>query len=151
MKILIVDDEQEIREKIVRFFKLEKDILDRRFRLMKKEGIEFKGNTFIGVDIPIENLKKNFDAVCLACGSRVPRDLQIPGRELKGIHFAMDFLTQSNRRVWGENISEKELIDAKDKEVIIIGGGDTGADCVGVAKRQDAKCITQIEILEKTP
>jgi glutamate synthase (NADPH/NADH) small chain len=132
-------------------FKLEKDILDRRLRLMKKEGIELKGNTFIGVDIPIEDLKKNFDVICLACGSRVPRDLQIPGRELKGIYFAMDFLTQSNRRVWGENISEKELIDAKDKEVIIIGGGDTGADCVGVAKRQDAKCITQIEILEKPP
>jgi glutamate synthase (NADPH/NADH) small chain len=132
-------------------FKLEKNILDRRLRLMKKEGIEFKINTFIGVDIPIKDLQNNSDVICLACGCRVPRDLKIQGRELKGIHFAMDFLTQSNRRVWGENISEKELIDAKDKEVIIIGGGDTGADCVGVAKRQGAKCITQIEILEKPP
>jgi glutamate synthase (NADPH/NADH) small chain len=132
-------------------FKLEKEILDRRLILMKQEGIEFKGNTFVGVDIKTESLHENFDAVCLACGSRVPRDLKIPGRELKGIHFAMDFLTQASKRVWGEKMTEKELIDAKDKEVIIIGGGDTGADCVGVAKRQGAKCVTQIEILEKPP
>jgi glutamate synthase (NADPH/NADH) small chain len=132
-------------------FKLEKDILDRRLNLMKKGGIEFKKNTFIGADIPIRDLQKNFDAICLACGSRVPRDLKIQGRELKGIHFAMDFLIQSNKRVWGEKIPEEALIDAKDKEVIIIGGGDTGADCVGVAKRQGAKSITQIEILEKPP
>ncbi len=132
-------------------FKLEKNILDRRLKILKKEGIEFKPDTFVGVDITAKELLKSFDAVCLACGSRVPRDLKIPGRELKGIHFAMDFLTQSNKRVWGEKIVEKELIDSKDKEVIIIGGGDTGADCVGVAKRQGAKCITQIEILEKPP
>ncbi len=132
-------------------FKLEKDILDRRLSLMKKGGIEFKENTFIGADIPIRDLQKNFDAICLACGSRVPRDLKIQGRELKGIHFAMDFLIQSNKRVWGEKIPEEALIDAKDKEVIIIGGGDTGADCVGVAKRQGAKLVTQIEILTKPP
>jgi glutamate synthase (NADPH/NADH) small chain len=132
-------------------FKLEKDILDKRLSLMKKEGIKFKENTFIGVDIPIRDLQKNFNAICLACGCRVPRDLKIPGRELKGIHFAMDYLIQSNKRVWGEKIPSNEQIDTKDKEVIIIGGGDTGADCVGVAKRQGAKCITQIEILTKPP
>jgi glutamate synthase (NADPH/NADH) small chain len=132
-------------------FKLEKDILDRRLNLMKKENIEFKPNTFVGVDITAGELLKDFDAVCLACGSRVPRDLKIPGRELKGIHFAMDFLIQSNKQVWGEKIVGEELIDVKDKEIIVIGGGDTGADCVGVAKRQGAKCITQIEILEQPP
>ncbi len=132
-------------------FKLEKNILDRRLNLLKKEKIEFKTNKFAGIDITAKELLKDFDAVCLACGSRVPRDLKIQGRELDGIHFAMDFLIQSNKRVWGEKISKEESIDAKDKEVIIIGGGDTGADCVGVAKRQGAKCITQIEILEKPP
>ncbi|MBN1694744.1 glutamate synthase subunit beta [candidate division WOR-3 bacterium] len=132
-------------------FKLEKEILDRRLDLMEKEGIKFKVNKFIGMDIPAKELLKNFDAVCLACGSGVPRDLKIPGRELKGIHFAMDFLIQANKRVWGEKIPEEEIIDAKNKAVIIIGGGDTGADCVGVAKRQGAKRITQIEILEKPP
>jgi glutamate synthase (NADPH/NADH) small chain len=132
-------------------FKLEKNILDRRLKIMKKEGIEFKPDTFVGVDITVKELLKKFDAVCLACGSRVPRDLKIQGRELKGIHFAMDFLTQSNKRVWGKKFPKEALINAKDKEVIIIGGGDTGADCVGVAKRQGAKCITQIEILEKPP
>jgi glutamate synthase (NADPH/NADH) small chain len=130
-------------------FKLEKNILDRRLDLLKKEGIEFKTNTFVGVDINAAEIQKSFDAICLACGSRVPRDLELPGRELKGIHFAMDFLIQSNKRVWGEKIQADKLIDAKDKEVIIIGGGDTGADCVGVAKRQGAKSINQIEILEK--
>ncbi len=130
-------------------FKLEKGILDRRLSIMKKENIQFKTNTFVGVDITAKELIKDFDAVCLACGSRVPRDLKILGRELKGIHFAMDFLIQSNKRVWGEKIPKEALIDAKGKEVIIIGGGDTGADCVGVAKRQGAKCVTQIEILEK--
>ena len=130
-------------------FKLEKNILDRRLDLLKEEGIEFKTNTFVGVDITATEIQKSFDAICLACGSRVPRDLEIPGRELEGIHFAMDFLIQSNKRVWGEKIPANKLIDAKNKEVIIIGGGDTGADCVGVAKRQGAKNITQIEILEK--
>jgi len=132
-------------------FKLEKHILDRRLILMGKEGIKFEENKFIGVDIAAKELLKAFDAVCLACGSGVPRDLKIPGRELKGIHFAMDFLAQANKRVWGEEIPEEELIDAKNKEVIIIGGGDTGADCVGVSKRQGAKRVTQIEILEKPP
>jgi glutamate synthase (NADPH/NADH) small chain len=132
-------------------FKLEKDIIDRRLDLMKKESIKFKENTFVGIDISSSDLLKDFDTICLACGSRVPRDLEIQGRELKGIHFAMDFLIQSNKRVWGEKIAGEELIDAKDKEVIVIGGGDTGADCVGVAKRQGAKRITQIEILEKPP
>ncbi len=130
-------------------FKLEKNILDRRLKLMEKENIKFKVNTFVGIDITVEKLQKDFDAICLASGSRVPRDLKIKSRELEGIHFAMDYLIQSNKRVWGEKIDSKQLIDAKDKEVIVIGGGDTGADCVGVAKRQGAKSIIQIEILPK--
>ncbi|MEO0293306.1 MAG: glutamate synthase subunit beta [candidate division WOR-3 bacterium] len=132
-------------------FKLEKHILDRRLKLMEKEGIEFKVNTFVGVDIDSEKLLKDFDAICLAIGSRVPRDLKIKGRELQGIHFAMDYLIQSNKKVSGEKIPPEKIIDAKNKEVVIIGGGDTGADCVGVAKRQGAKSIIQIEILEKPP
>jgi glutamate synthase (NADPH/NADH) small chain len=132
-------------------FKLEKHILDRRLKLMEKQNIKFKANTFVGVDIDAKKLLNDFDAVCLASGSRVPRDIKIKGRELKGIHFAMDYLIQSNKIVWGEKIASERLIDAKDKEVIVIGGGDTGADCVGVAKRQGAKCITQLEILEKPP
>jgi glutamate synthase (NADPH/NADH) small chain len=132
-------------------FKLEKHILDRRIKLMEKENMKFEVNTFVGIDITVEKLQKDFDAICLAAGSRVPRDLKIKGRELQGIHFAMDYLVQSNKRVWGEKIASGQLIDAKDKEVIVIGGGDTGADCVGVAKRQGAKSITQIEILEKPP
>lgn len=126
-------------------FKLEKWILDRRIDFWKKEGIKFVTSTLI------QELPKGFDAVCLAGGSRVPRDLKIKGRELKGIHFAMDFLIQSNKRVAGYKIPDKELIDAKGKKVVVIGGGDTGADCVGTANRQGAKSVTQIEIMPKPP
>ena len=103
----------------------------------------------MGVDYQISKLKNEFDAICLACGSRAPRDLEIQGRGLKGIHFAMDYLIQSNKRIAGKRLSSDELIDAKDKRVVVIGGGDTGADCLGVAHRQGARCIAQLEILPR--
>ncbi|MGC8765183.1 MAG: glutamate synthase subunit beta [Brevinematia bacterium] len=130
-------------------FKLEKHILDRRIKIYEEEGIEFKTNTNAGVDIKTEVLLKEFDAICLTGGARKPRDLQIPGRELEGIYFAVDYLTQVNMRVSGREI--ENYIDANDKNVIIIGGGDTGADCVGTAVRQGAKSIKQIEIMPKPP
>ncbi|MDP3787329.1 MAG: glutamate synthase subunit beta [Candidatus Omnitrophota bacterium] len=128
-------------------FKLEKSIIDRRVTILKKEGIGFKTSVDVGVDYKISKLKKDFDVIVLTGGSRVPRDLNIPGRELKGIHFAMDYLIQSNRRVSGAKIPMEEIIDAKGKKVVIIGGGDTGADCVGTAHRQGASCVVQIELL----
>jgi glutamate synthase (NADPH/NADH) small chain len=130
-------------------FKLEKWIIDRRVDLMKAEGIEFKTSISVGPDYDVKKLMKEYDAVCLAGGSREPRDLKIPGRELKGIHFAMDYLIQANKRVLGDKILSDQLIDAKDKKVVIIGGGDTGADCVGTANRQGASCVVQIEIMPK--
>ena len=130
-------------------FKLEKDILDGRVTILKQEGIEFQTNTNVGLDYSVKKLLAGFDAVCLAGGSRTPRDLKIAGRELKGIYFAMDYLTQANRRVSGEKISEDKIIDVKDKRVVIMGGGDTGADCVGTAVRGGASCVTQIELLPK--
>jgi glutamate synthase (NADPH/NADH) small chain len=130
-------------------FKLEKNILDRRINIWKKEGVVFKTGVNVGVDYPAKKLLEDFDAVCLAGGSRAPRDLLIPGRELKGIYFAMDYLSQSNRRVSKENIPEAELIDAKGKQVVIIGGGDSGADCLGTAHRQGAACVVQIEVMPR--
>jgi len=132
-------------------FKLEKWVIDRRIKIWQKEGIEFITNINVGQDYSTSKLIKTFDVLCLAGGSRVPRDLNIEGRNLKGIFFAMDYLTQANRRIAGENISENELIDAKGKKVIVIGGGDTGADCVGTAHRQGAICVTQIELLPQPP
>jgi len=132
-------------------FKLEKWVLDRRIEILKKEGIIFNTGVYVGKDLSIKYLKKNFDAICLAIGSGVPRDLNIEGRSLSGICFAMDYLTCTNKIVSGEKISPDKLIDAKDKKVIIIGGGDTGADCLGVAHRQGAKSVVQIEILPKPP
>ncbi|TAM42812.1 glutamate synthase subunit beta [bacterium] len=128
-------------------FKLEKWILDRRISMLEKEGITFKTSVSAGVDYPVSRLKREFDAICLACGSRESRDLVIEGRQLKGIHFAMDYLIQSNKRIAGDKFGKKELIDAKGKKVVVIGGGDTGADCVGTAHRQAASCVTQIEIM----
>jgi len=132
-------------------FKLEKWVLDRRLKLLEAEGIEFVTHTAVGKDYPAASLRKAFDAVCVAVGCRVPRDLPIEGRGLNGIHFAMDFLTQSNRRVAGEDVAAPQLIDAKDKRVVVLGGGDTGADCVGTANRQGATSVTQLEILAKPP
>ncbi|MFH0732400.1 MAG: glutamate synthase subunit beta [Candidatus Omnitrophota bacterium] len=130
-------------------FKLEKSILDRRIKILEKEGIKFKTSVNVGIDYPAEKLLKDFDAICLAGGCRTPRDLSIEGRQLKGIYFAMDYLIQSNKKVAGEKILKTELIDAKGKRIVVIGGGDTGSDCVGTANRQGAACVTQIELLAK--
>ena len=130
-------------------FKLEKSVLERRIGIWKKEGIVFKCGIDVGADYPAKKLLNDFDAVCLAGGSRVPRDLKIEGRELSGIHFAMDYLIQSNKRVSGGKILSNELIDAKGKKALVIGGGDTGADCVGTANRQGACCVVQIEVMAK--
>ncbi|MCP4653257.1 MAG: glutamate synthase subunit beta [Candidatus Omnitrophica bacterium] len=130
-------------------FKLEKKIIDRRVSIYKKEGILFKTNTKIDSNYSIQKLRNEFDAICFACGARKPRDLKVPGRELDGIHFAMDYLTQSNRFVAGDTISDDELIDAKGKRVVVIGGGDTGSDCVGIANRQGAASVVQIEVMPK--
>lgn len=132
-------------------FKLEKYLLDRRIDIWGKEGIVFKTNIDVGVDFTASELLAEFDAICLTCGSRVPRDLQIEGRDLNGIYFAMDYLTQSNRRAAGAKIPEETLIDTEGKKVVIIGGGDTGADCLGTAHRQRAASVTQIEVLPKPP
>jgi len=130
-------------------FKLEKWIIDRRLALLEKEGIEFVTSTNAGIDLKATKLKKEFDAIILAAGSRVPRDLKTEGRGLKGIHFAMDYLVQSNRRAAKEKIAADNLIDAKGKKVVVIGGGDTGADCVVTANRQGAACVVQIEVMPK--
>lgn len=130
-------------------FKLEKGLIDRRVDILAKEGVEFRVGINVGVGYPAKKLLQEFDAVCLAGGSRVPRDLNIEGRSLKGVHFAMDYLIQANKRATREVIPQDELIDAKGKRVVVIGGGDTGADCVGTAHRQQAACVVQIEILPK--
>lgn len=132
-------------------FKLEKKVIDRRIKILEKEGIVFKTGVEAGVDMPVSKLKKDFDAICIAAGSREPRDLKIPGRELKGIYFAMDFLMQSNRVASGAKIPAGQLINAKGKKVVVIGGGDTGADCVGTSHRQGASCVVQIEVLPQPP
>jgi len=132
-------------------FKLEKHIIDRRITIWEKEGIKFKTGVNVGFSHPTQKLLDEFDAVALTGGSRVPRDLKIEGRSLKGIHFAMDYLTQSNKRVSGKKITSGKLIDAKGKKVVVIGGGDTGADCVGTAQRQQAACVIQIEVLPQPP
>jgi len=130
-------------------FKLEKWILERRIEILKREGIVFNTGVYVGKGLKAEYLKKEFDVICLATGCGVPRDLKIEGRDLSGIHFAMDYLIQTNRRVAGEKIPLDDLIDAKGKKVVVIGGGDTGADCLGVAHRQGATCVMQIELLPK--
>lgn len=132
-------------------FKLEKNILDRRVDIWKQEGIVFKTGISVGFDYPARKLLEKFDSIVLCGGSRTPRDLKIEGRDLPGIYFALDYLAQSNRRVSGEKIPQPELIDAKSKKVVVIGGGDTGADCVGTAHRQGASCVTQIEVLPEPP
>lgn len=130
-------------------FKLEKSILDRRIAIYKEEGIVFTTGVNVGVDYPAEKLLAGFDAVCLAGGSRTPRDLAVEGRDSKGIHFAMEYLSQANKRVLGEKVPADALIDARDKSVVVIGGGDTGSDCVGTAHRQGARRVVQIEIMPR--
>jgi glutamate synthase (NADPH) small chain len=132
-------------------FKLEKSIIDRRVKILAEEGIEIMTGVNVGEDISAKYLRSKYDVVLLTCGSRDPRDLIIEGRNLDGIYFATEYLRQSNMRVDGLNIPKNELIDAKGKNVVVIGGGDTGSDCIGTARRQGAKNITQIEILPKPP
>lgn len=131
-------------------FKLEKTVLDRRIRLMEQEGIIFRTNAHVGVNISAKHLKSEFDAVVVCGGASAPRDLPIPGRNFKGVHFAMDFLSQQNKRVAGDRIFSGEIM-ATDKNVLVIGGGDTGSDCVGTSNRHGAKTVSQIELLAKPP
>jgi len=131
-------------------FKLDKSIIDRRLSQMKTEGVDFRPNTAIGADISAQSLMDDYDAIVLSGGSEKPRDLPVPGRELNGVHFAMDFLTQQNRRNGGEPVKVEDIL-ATDKNVLVIGGGDTGSDCVGTSARQGAASITQIEIMPKPP
>lgn len=132
-------------------FKLNKSVIDRRLDLLKEEGIEFKCGICVGTDISIDELLKDFDAVCLAMGAEEPRDLKVDGRDLKGVHFALELLQQQNRVNAGAEISREQRISAKKKNVLVIGGGDTGSDCVGTAHRQGALSVTQIEIMPKPP
>jgi len=130
-------------------FKLEKSLIDRRVNQLIEEGVEIETGVDIGHDITVRYLLKKYDAIVLAVGSRKPRDLNIKGRELRGTYFATDYLIQANQMVDGIEIPKDKKIDVKDKKVIVIGGGDTGADCVGTANRQGAKSIKQLEILPK--
>ncbi|HEY7054878.1 MAG TPA: glutamate synthase subunit beta, partial [Vicinamibacterales bacterium] len=132
-------------------FKLEKRWLDRRLDLLRREGVIFQAGCNVGIDVTADDLRANFDAVVLAGGATAPRDLQVPGRELAGIHFAMDYLPLQNRQCEGDEIRDDELITAEDKHVVIIGGGDTGADCLGTAHRQGARSVTQLELLSRPP
>jgi len=132
-------------------FKLDKRVLDRRLRLMAEEGVVFRTGVDVGKDMSAADLRAQFDAACLAGGSTVPRDLPIPGRDLRGIHFAVEYLEQQNRINAGDDIPAHRRITAHGKRVVIIGGGDTGADCLGTAIRQGAAEIVQIELLPKPP
>ena len=132
-------------------FKLEKHIIDRRIQQMRAEGVTFVTNAHVGVNMPVEALTGHYDAILLCGGSEQPRDLKIPGRELKGIHFAMEFLPQQNRRCEGDTIDPSIAISAEGKRVVIIGGGDTGADCLGTSLRQRALSVHQFEIMPKPP
>ena len=130
-------------------FKLNKYVIDRRVNLLVEEGLIIKTGVTVGKDMPVSALRKGFDAVCVAIGAREARDLPIEGRNLKGIHLALEYLIQQNRVVKGDAIPEEEIIRAYDKNVVVIGGGDTGSDCVGTANRQGARCVYQLELLPK--
>ena len=132
-------------------FKLEKRFIDRRLAQMEAEGVKFVVNAHVGVNVDVEKLRKEFDAIILAGGSEAPRDLKAPGRELKGIHFAMEFLPQQTKRVLGDTVPSEQTILATGKRVVIIGGGDTGADCLGTSLRQGAASVRQFEIMPMPP
>jgi glutamate synthase (NADPH/NADH) small chain len=135
-------------------FKMEKRLIDRRMRQMETEGVEFRPGVEVGVTISVKSLMETYDAIVLSAGAEHPRDLEVPGRELSGIHYAMDYLTQQNKRVAGDDedrAAPRGTISAKDKHVIVIGGGDTGSDCIGTANRHGAASITQLEILPQPP
>ena len=131
-------------------FKLEKWVVERRIRLMEEEGVQFKCNAHVGVNTSINDLLREYQAVVLAGGSTVPRNLAVPGRELSGVHFAMEFLKQQNQRVGDEPVTIAE-IHARGKHVVVIGGGDTGSDCVGTSNRHEATSVTQFELLPQPP
>lgn len=132
-------------------FKLNKKLIDRRIGQMRSEGVKFRCNSHVGVDIPVQDLLEGYDALVLTGGAELPRDLPIAGRELKGVHFAMDFLRSNSKVVQGIRGAEENLISARGKHVVVIGGGDTGSDCIGTSNRHGAKSITQIEILPRPP
>jgi glutamate synthase (NADPH/NADH) small chain len=132
-------------------FKMEKNLIDRRVEQMQQEGVTFRTGAHVGRGLPAARLLDEFDAVVLTGGAEQPRDLPVPGRELDGVHFAMQFLEQQNRRNAGDTVPAEQVISAKDKHVIVIGGGDTGSDCIGTSIRQGARSVTQIEILPKPP
>jgi len=134
-------------------FKLEKQVLDRRLEQMVSEGVKFEPSVAAGVDVAAADLRKQFDAILLCIGAGQPRDLRAPGIELAGVHFAMDYLPQQNRRIAGQPLADptRPEIHAADKHVVVIGGGDTGSDCVGTAIRQEARSVTQLEILPQPP
>jgi glutamate synthase (NADPH/NADH) small chain len=132
-------------------FKMEKHLIDRRIAQMRAEGVEFVTNAHVGGNVPVEEMRREYDAILLAGGAEQPRDLNVPGRELRGIHFAMEFLPQSNRRCEGDHVAVSEAILASGKNVIIIGGGDTGADCLGTSHRQKARSVHQFELMPRPP
>jgi glutamate synthase (NADPH/NADH) small chain len=132
-------------------FKMEKRVLDRRLAQMGAEGVEFVTGAHVGAGVPVDDLRRDFNAILLAGGAGLPRDLPIPGRELGGIHFAMEYLTLQNRRCAGEHVPDERIISASGRRVVIIGGGDTGADCLGTAHRQGARSVHQLEILPCPP
>jgi glutamate synthase (NADPH/NADH) small chain len=132
-------------------FKLEKNVVDRRLEQLTAEGVRFQTRAHVGVNIDVQDLRKEFHAILLAGGAEQPRDLKVPGRELKGIHFAMEYLPQQNRRCAGDRIEPREALLATGKRVVIIGGGDTGADCLGTAIRQRPLSVHQMEIMPQPP
>ena len=132
-------------------FKLEKSVVQRRVNQLSEEGVEFRTNANVGVNISTTDLMKEYDAICLTGGATQPRDLNVPGRELNGIHFAVRYLSQQNKLLAGESVATTDRIDASGKHVIILGGGDTGADCLGTAHRQGAASVLQIELLPEPP
>ena len=132
-------------------FKLDKQIIWRRINLMKEEGVIFEGGIAVGSDISFNYLKRHYSAVLLAGGAEEPRDLSVPGRNLKGINFALDLLKVQNKSILGEPLTEEEDITAKDKNIVVIGGGDTGSDCIGTVIRQGAKSTYQLEIMPQAP
>ena len=132
-------------------FKMEKKLLDRRVAQLRAEGVAFKTNAHVGVNVPVDGLKRDFDAIVLAGGAGQPRDLPVPGRELRGIHFALEYLVQANRRCEDDAIPATAEITARGKHAIVIGGGDTGADCLGTALRQGAASVHQLEIMPRPP
>jgi glutamate synthase (NADPH/NADH) small chain len=131
--------------------KLDKTIVQRRVDLMAEEGVKFVTNTAVGVDLPAKKLQEEFDAIVLCMGATKPRDLPVPGRDLKGTHFAMEFLYANTKSLLDSNLKDGNYISAKDKHVIVVGGGDTGTDCVGTAMRHKCKSLVQLEILPRPP